>query len=111
MRRPIGYGRLFRPPRSALLALALAALAGGPVMAEPRTTTVENCAACHGQDGIARDTEVPHLAGQNERYLFNQMMAFRSGKRAHKEMRYMARNMSVEEIAALAAYYAALPPR
>ncbi|KPF73121.1 hypothetical protein IP69_00705 [Bosea sp. AAP35] len=102
---------MFRPRGAGLLALALATLAGGPAMAEPRATTVENCAACHGVDGIARDTEVPHLAGQNERYLFNQMMAFRSGKRVHKEMRYMARNMSVEEIAALAAYYAALPPR
>ncbi|RDJ27907.1 hypothetical protein DWF00_12040 [Bosea caraganae] len=66
---------------------------------------------CHGPDGIAPDSEVPHLAGQNERYLFNQMMAFRSGKRAHKEMRYMARQMSPTEIGALAAYYAALPPR
>jgi cytochrome c553 len=39
------------------------------------------------------------------------MMAFRSGKRLHKEMRYMAREMTPAEIAALAAYYAALPPR
>lgn len=95
-----------------MMAAALAiAFVGGAALAEPRHATVEDCAACHGRDGIARDTEVPHLAGQNERYLFNQMMAFRSGKRAHKEMRYMARTMSVEEIAALAAYYAALPPR
>ncbi len=82
-----------------------------PVASEPRTSPLDDCAACHGTDGIARDTEVPHLAGQNERYLFNQMMAFRTGKRAHKEMRYMARHMSVNEIAAIAAYYAALPPR
>ena len=72
---------------------------------------MEQCAACHGEDGIARDTEVPHLAGQNERYLFNQMMAFRSGKRQHKEMRYMAHTMTTPEIAALSAYYAALPTR
>lgn len=105
-------------PRSAgraalLLACAVAAAIqlASPGRAEPRHATVEDCAACHGLDGIARDTEVPHLAGQNERYLFNQMMAFRSGKRAHKEMRYMARTMTVEEIAALAAYYAALPSR
>lgn len=91
--------------------LLAAAVAGTPAFAEPRGSVIEECAACHGVDGIARDTEVPHLAGQNERYLFNQMMAFRSGKRAHKEMRYMARHMSVQEIAALAAYYAALPPR
>lgn len=93
-----------------LLAVA-ALLTVSPAPAEPRGSSVDDCAACHGVDGIARDTEVPHLAGQNERYLFNQMMAFRSGKRRHKEMRYMARTMSVEEIAALAAYYAALPPR
>jgi cytochrome c553 len=112
VRRVAGQGRGFRSHAAGSLALTLlAALAGRPAMAEPRATAVENCAACHGDDGIARDTEVPHLAGQNERYLFNQMMAFRAGKRVHKEMRYMARNMSVAEIAALAAYYAALPPR
>jgi cytochrome c553 len=106
---------LFGPfPRLAVGAplLAIGALlAASPASAEPHRATVEECGACHGIDGIARDTEVPHLAGQNERYLFNQMMAFRSGKRQHKEMRYMARLMSTQEIAALAAYYAALPPR
>lgn len=86
-------------------------VAGGAAQAEPKRSPIEDCALCHGPDGIAKDTEVPHLAGQNERYLFNQMMAFRSGKRAHKEMRFMARQMSVQEIAAIAAYYAELPPR
>lgn len=93
-------------PVAALL-LALAA----PAAAEPGPAGIEGCMPCHGADGIARDSEVPHLAGQNERYLFNQMLAFRTGKRAHKEMRFMARAMSTEEIAAIAAYYAALPPR
>ncbi len=78
---------------------------------QSRPGLVSECAACHGEDGIARDMEVPHLAGQNERYLYNQMLAFRSGKRPHKEMRVMSRQMSNEEMAALAAYYAALPPR
>jgi cytochrome c553 len=92
------------------MALALAATAD-LAQAEPRSSPVAQCAFCHGEDGIARDTEVPHLAGQNEKYLFNQMMAFRAGKRPHKEMRFMARQMTVQEVAALAAYYAALPPR
>ncbi len=73
--------------------------------------TVEHCAPCHGPDGIAKDSEVPHLAGQNERYLINQLMAFRSGARRHREMRVMARELTEAEIAALAAYYASLPPR
>jgi cytochrome c553 len=97
--------RMFR--WSALAAVALIC----PAAADPRQSIIEQCAACHGDDGIARDTEVPHLAGQNERYLVNQMLAFRSGKRAHKEMRFMARDMTTGEIAALAAYYAALSPR
>ena len=93
------------------LVLTLLTLQALPLRAEPRMSSIEECAACHGLDGIARDSEVPHLAGQNERYLYNQMMAFRSGKRVHKEMRYMARSMSVAEIEAVSAYYAALPPR
>ncbi|BCB18486.1 c-type cytochrome [Bosea sp. ANAM02] len=101
-----------RPDRMRMpLAMAFLVMHALSPQAEPRRSTVEECAACHGMDGIARDTEVPHLAGQNERYLYNQMMAFRSGKRVHKEMRYMARAMSVAEIAAVSAYYAALPPR
>jgi cytochrome c553 len=79
--------------------------------ADPRRINIENCAACHGVDGVAPDSEVPHLAGQNEKYLFNQLMAFKSGQRRHKEMRFMARELTVEDMAALAAYYASLPPR
>jgi cytochrome c553 len=79
--------------------------------ADPRRISVESCAACHGAEGIAPDVAVPHLAGQNEVYLFNQLMAFKSGQRRHKEMRFMARELTREDMAALAAYYAALPPR
>lgn len=98
--------------RSAASTLALIlALAAMPAPGQARPVSVGECAACHGEDGIARDIEVPHLAGQNERYLYNQMLAFRTGKRPHKEMRVMSRQMTNEEMAALAAYYAALPPR
>ena len=86
-------------------------LLAGAAGAEPRNSPITQCAYCHGEDGIARDAEVPHLAGQNEKYLFNQMMAFRSKKRPHREMRFLARDLTVAEISALAAYYAALPPR
>ena len=79
--------------------------------APPPRVTIEECAYCHGVDGIAKERDVPHLAGQNEGYLYNQLMAFRSGKRAHKEMRYESRQLTVQEIEALAAYYANLPPR
>ncbi len=70
---------------------------------------VQQCAPCHGSDGIARDTEIPNLAGQHDRYLWTQMMAFRKGTRRHQEMRYMSRHLSEDDIAALVAYYSSLP--
>ncbi|MFO1149295.1 MAG: cytochrome c [Alsobacter sp.] len=70
---------------------------------------IEACAPCHGIDGIARDVEVPHLAGQNVVYLLNQLRAFHNGQRKHKEMNYMSRRMTEQEMESLADYYAALP--
>jgi cytochrome c553 len=102
------------PPARMLPVLVLGALIGAApdgARADTREMAITACAACHGVDGVAPDAEVPHLAGQNERYLLNQLLAFRSGRRQHKEMRYMARDMTTAEMAAIAAYYASLPPR
>jgi cytochrome c553 len=54
---------------------------------------------------------VPILAGQNAPYLLNQLHAFQTGKRTHKEMRYMTRNLTEEEMEAIAAYFSSLPRR
>jgi cytochrome c553 len=95
---------------SAALAAAVALLpAAGMAQQAQAPVTVEACAPCHGIDGIAKEADVPHLAGQNLVYLYNQLQAFRSGKRPHKEMRYMARHLTEPEMEALAAYFASLP--
>ncbi len=107
-RRRSSIGNASRIGLPLLAALWTGSLAG-PACADPRRISVESCAACHGPEGIAPDVAVPHLAGQNEVYLFNQLMAFKSGQRRHREMRYMARELTREDMAALAAYYAALP--
>ena len=72
---------------------------------------VKECAYCHGDAGIAKDMDVPHLAGQQRAYLYKQLRAFRSGKRAHKEMRAMSRQMTDADMRIIADYYASLPPR
>jgi cytochrome c553 len=102
--------RLFRLA-GALALLAIPAFAEAQTRRAPPADIVQQCQPCHGRDGIAREADVPHLAGQNDLYLFNQMQAFRSGARRHPEMRYITRNMDRAEIEALAAYFAALPPR
>ncbi len=70
---------------------------------------IAQCAACHGAEGIAKDVEIPNLAGQHDRYLVEQLKNFRTGKRPHKEMRYMSRHITDEELEALAQYYSNLP--
>jgi cytochrome c553 len=91
----------------------LAVLAAAPGWAAPSANPVglPDCAPCHGMDGIGRDAEIPNLAGQNEAYLLNQLRAFRQGRRSHREMLYMSRTLSDDDMKALAAYFAALPPR
>ncbi len=68
-------------------------------------SVIDQCAACHGVDGIAKDVEVPDLAGQHDAYLFNQLQHFKSGRRPHKEMRYMSRHLTDEEMLAISQYY------
>ena len=36
------------------------------------------CAVCHGLDGIAKNPDAPHLAGENVEYLMRQLKAFAS---------------------------------
>lgn len=66
------------------------------------------CQTCHGIDGIARIPIAPHIAGESEIYLATQLKAFRSGKREHEIMSVVAKDLSDEDIADLAAWYASI---
>ncbi len=66
-----------------------------------------SCAACHGTDGRpAPDSAIPGLAGLSADYLASQMRAFRDGTRAATVMHQIAKGYSLEQIDALAAYFA-----
>jgi cytochrome c553 len=64
------------------------------------------CSACHGLDGVAKMPNVPHIAGESELYLSKQLKAFRGGERKDPQMSMMAKNLSDDDIADIAAYYA-----
>jgi cytochrome c553 len=95
------------------LAIAGAVLfLAAPAAAQPAGSgLITACVPCHGADGISRFGEVPNLAGQNQPYLLNQLHAFHTGKRPHKEMGYMSRNLTEEEMEAIADYFSRLPPK
>lgn len=69
------------------------------------------CTACHGADGIALVPVYPNLKGQNAPYLEAALKAYREGQRLGGNaavMTPMAKSLSDEDIADLAAYYSSL---
>lgn len=67
------------------------------------------CYACHGARGPDRKTsapEAPVLNGQSELYTRNQLLYFRTRQRLHPEMNEYVKNLTNDDIAALAFYYA-----
>lgn len=66
----------------------------------------KNCAACHGETGVASNPAWPKLAGQKAGYLVNALKAFRAGLRKDPMMAGVTRGLSDADIANLAAYYA-----
>ena len=89
------------------LILLLSSVAGA---AEPAPSAAASCAACHGTDGNSPNAEWPSLAGQNQRYLIDQINAFRTGVRDNALMAPMIAALRDTDVLALAAWYSALPP-
>ena len=85
--------------------LSVPAVAGD---AEAGRNKSKVCAGCHGPDGISVNEQWPNLAGQKEAYLVKSLTAYRDGVRRDPNMSPMAQNLSDEDIADLAAFYAAL---
>src|SRR5215470_465805 len=69
------------------------------------------CAPCHGFDGIGYDDRTPNLAGQHRDYLYNQLVAFRTGQRKHPQMNFFSGQMTQEELQGIVDYYSALSGR
>ena len=46
-----------------------------------RSSLVERCAVCHGEDGIGATRHIPNLAGQHRLYLADQIRKIRSAER------------------------------
>jgi cytochrome c553 len=80
--------------------------AANPEAAKTTATTV--CAGCHGAKGISAVGMFPNLAGQKADYLAAQLKAFRDKTRVNGIMNAQAAGLKDDDIANLAAYFAAL---
>ena len=84
---------------------AMSALAADAAAGRAKAKT---CQACHGIDGVSKQAHVPHIAGESEIYLIKQLKAFRDGERKDPQMSIMAKPLSDEDIANLAAWYSSI---
>jgi cytochrome c553 len=88
-----------------LFALALVMLPASARATALAPPGVAACSNCHPKGGS--DTVLRQLAGRNANEIIAAMSAFRNGKRPATVMDRIAKGFTDDEIAAIAAWYAA----
>ena len=76
--------------------------------AEKGSQLVESCAACHGADGNSISPDWPNLAGQNQKYIYEQLKYFRDGDRMNALMMSVTpylQTLEDSDLLDIAAYY------
>jgi cytochrome c553 len=67
------------------------------------------CAACHGAAGVSVSDTIPNLAAQRAGYLEAQLKVLKDGTRKNPIMNAIAAQLSAEDIANVALYFASQP--
>jgi cytochrome c553 len=92
---------------TALLTAVPSAEAADIEAGKARVATV--CAACHGANGVSVSDTIPNLAAQRAAYLATQLKALKEGTRKNPIMNAIAAQLSADDIANVAAFFAAQP--
>lgn len=95
-----------------LFAVTTAAQAQGVTgSAEAGQKKAEMCIGCHGikgyQNSFPEIHKVPKISGQSDKYIVSALTAYKKGDRKHPSMRGIAGSLSEQDMADLAAFYAA----
>jgi cytochrome c553 len=87
--------------------------ADAPLERAPDTmqARVMGCAACHGAHGEGTDNDYfPRLSGKPAGYLYNQLLAFRDGRRKYPPMNYLLAYLPDAYLKQMAEYFAGEHP-
>jgi cytochrome c553 len=94
--------------------MLLVAVIGGPLARAADLAAgkekAEQCAGCHGEDGISQTENIPSLAGQPDQFIQWQLVFFRSGARKNEQMQPIVEQIDNNDIRNLGAYFASLAP-
>jgi cytochrome c553 len=96
-----------------LLGASAAGSAAPPAQAIPERMAERTaaCAACHGKQGRAASAGTfPRIAGKPQAYLYQQLLAFRDGRRTHPQMGYLLAMLSDAYLNDMAAHFAGQHP-
>lgn len=93
--------------RMALTTLVIFAIGAPAAAIDPENgrKLARKCSVCHGKIGIAKDPEVPNLAGQSAFYIEKSIKDYREGIREDRRMTLVVKDLSDEDIKDLAAWY------
>lgn len=88
---------------------ALAQMANQPP--DTMAARVEACTPCHGDKGQGTaDVYFPRLAGKPAGYLYNQLLAFKNGRRKYPPMNYLLEYLTDPYLQDIADYFASQHP-
>jgi cytochrome c553 len=92
-----------------ILMLAAGGVQAGGDVAKGKELAVD-CADCHGDDGLG-DEDVPAIAGMDAAEHAKELKAFQTGEREDEEgdMADAVEDLSDQDMADIAAYFATLP--
>jgi cytochrome c553 len=76
----------------------------------PPAKVTQLCVNCHGKDGIGVTSAYPNLAGQHGDYLQQAIEEYKNGERKNPIMSTFVVNLTPQDIAEVAEYYAGLKP-
>jgi cytochrome c553 len=110
------FGKAMSKPAAIIMATCLAgavpgAHAQGVDRAKAREIVDRLCVACHGVDGNSSQPAHPKLAGLQPEYLLKQLRDYRKGLRKSALMEPIVKDLTEDEMAGLAAYYAEQKPK
>jgi len=91
---------------AATLAFAQPASAPAP---DSMAQRMQACTACHGKEGRSTPSGYfPRIAGKPAGYLYNQLVAFRDGRRSNAAMSYLLQHLPDDYLQEIAQHFAAL---
>ena len=111
----------FFPPMC--LAITMVALGSTSVSASDVKDLVEDCAGCHGKDGVSTESDIPTIAGNSAKYIIDTMVTYSNKERPCKEVKInagehkgdlddmckIAKDLSASDTELVAKYYAGKP--